>query len=26
VKAVSVNSWLSGLRAYGIWLWKDGHL
>ena len=22
VKPVSVNSWLTGIRAYGIWLWK----
>jgi site-specific recombinase XerD len=26
VKPVSVNSWLTGVRAYGIWLWKEGHL
>ena len=26
VKPVSVNSWLTGVRAYGIWLWKEGKL
>jgi integrase/recombinase XerD len=26
VKPVSVNSWLTGVRAYGIWLWQEGHL
>jgi len=26
VKPLSVNSWLTGVRAYGIWLWKEGHL
>ncbi|MEO8053340.1 MAG: hypothetical protein ABI833_23315 [Acidobacteriota bacterium] len=26
VKPVSINSWLTGIRAYGIWLWKEGGL